>query len=158
MPEKRPYKIPESVLVLIHTAALDVLLLRRAGTRGTFWQSVTGSRSTLDEPLVQTAVREVREETGMDATAPGACLSDWHMSNTFEILPEWGGHFAPGVTRNEEHVFGLCVPAGTPVRLNPREHVEWIWLPWQEAAARCWSWTNANACRDLPARAFGATQ
>ena len=156
MPKQRPYKIPVSVLVLIHTAALDVLLMRRAARSGTFWQSVTGSRRTPDEPLLQTAVREVREETGIDATAPDICLSDWHMTNTFEIAPEWGGHFAPGVTHNEEHVFALRVPAGTPVCLNPREHLEWIWLPWQEAAVRCWSWTNAKACRDLPAMASGA--
>ncbi|MCK9514529.1 MAG: dihydroneopterin triphosphate diphosphatase [Ottowia sp.] len=156
MSEKRQYKIPESVLVLIHTRALDVLLLRRARMGTTCWQSVTGSRKTRDEPLRQTAIREVREETGMDATAPGACLSDWHMTNTFEIAREWGGHFAPGTTHNEEHVFGLCVPAATPVRLNADEHLEWAWLPWQEAAERCWSWTNAQACRELPARACGA--
>lgn len=156
MSEKRHHKIPESVLVIIHTRALDVLLLRRAGMGTPCWQSVTGSRKTRGELLLQTALREVREETGMDAAAPPACLTDWHVTHTFEIAPEWGGHFAPGVTHNQEHVFGLCVPAGTPVRLNAREHLEWIWLPWQEAAERCWSWTNAEACRELPARVPGA--
>lgn len=152
MSGKRPYKIPESVLVLIHTPALDVLLMRRAGRGEPFWQSVTGSRKTLDEPLRETAIREVREETGMAAAAPGTRLTDWHMMNTFAILPEWGARFAPGVTHNREHVFGLCVPADTPVRLNADEHLEWVWLPWQQAAQRCWSWTNAAACRALSAR------
>lgn len=147
------YKIPESVLVIVHTPALDILLLQRAGMNEPCWQSVTGSRLSSDEPLWQTAVREVREETGLDATAAGHILTDWQMQHEFKIDPAWGGHFAPGVTHNVEHVFGLCLTAGrTPVRLNPHEHVAWAWLPWHEAAARCWSWTNAQACRELPRR------
>lgn len=150
------YKIPESVLVIIHTAALDVLLLQRAGMASTCWQSVTGSRKTLDEPLRQTAVREVLEETGLDATAPGACLTDWQLTHEFDIDPAWGARrFAPGVTRNLEHVFGLRLARRQLVRLNPAEHLDWQWLPWQQAAACCRSWTNAQACRLLPQRAAG---
>lgn len=144
------YKIPQSVLVVIHTPQLDVLLIRRADVVGEYWQSVTGSRQAVDEPLPQTAAREVREETGLDAQTPGHQLRDWALVNEYDIYPHWRARYAPGVTRNAEHVFGLCVPAGAPVRLNPREHSAFVWLPWREAADRCFSPSNAEACLMLP--------
>ena len=152
----RPYKIPQSVLVLIHTAALDVLLIRRADIEAEFWQSVTGSKDSEGEALIDTAVREVREETGLDACAPGFALTDWNLENVYDIYPRWRNRYAPGVTRNVEHVFGLCVPAGVAVRLNPREHIDFVWLPWRAAADRCYSYTNAEACLLLPRFAQGA--
>lgn len=147
----RPYKIPESVLVVIHTPGLDVLMLERADRPG-FWQCVTGSKDTPDEPLLDTARREVAEETGISvaALAPGA-LVDWSLANIYEIYPVWRHRYAPGVTRNTEHVFGLCVPAGTPVTLAPREHLQYRWLPWREAADLCFSPSNAEAILQLPA-------
>ncbi|NML14763.1 dihydroneopterin triphosphate diphosphatase [Azohydromonas caseinilytica] len=149
---RRPYKIPESVLVVIHTPALDVLLLERADHPG-FWQSVTGSKDRSDEPLIDTCVREVAEETGIDVHAPGiglAALRDWGLRNVYEIYPVWRHRYAEGVTHNTEHVFGLTVPAGTPVRLAPREHLAQRWLPWREAAAACFSPSNAEAILQLP--------
>lgn len=148
----RPPKIPESVLVVIHTAALEVLLIERADKPG-FWQSVTGSKDHVDEPLVETAVREVAEETGIavgDPDVPLTHLRDWGLRNVYEIYPVWRHRYAPGVTHNTEHVFGLRVPAGTRVTLNPREHLRWEWLPWQEAADRCFSPSNAEAILQLP--------
>jgi dATP pyrophosphohydrolase len=153
------YKIPESVLVVIHTAALDVLLIRRADTTDSdadFWQSVTGSKDAPDEPLALTAAREVREETGIDVQAPGCALTDWRIENRYDIYPRWRARYAPGVTRNTERVFGLRVPAGVPVRLNPREHTAFAWLPWREAADRCYSPSNAEACLLLPRFTAGA--
>ncbi|MFM2059146.1 MAG: dihydroneopterin triphosphate diphosphatase [Pseudomonadota bacterium] len=150
----RPPKIPESVLVVIHTAALDVLLIERADRPG-FWQSVTGSKDTPDESPRQTAVREVEEETGIaigSAAVPPEALHDWHLRNVYEIYPVWRHRYAPGVTHNTEHVFGLQVPAGTPVRLAPREHLRHVWLPWREAADRCFSPSNAEAILQLPAQ------
>ena len=146
------HKIPESVLVVIHTAALDVLLIERADRPG-FWQSVTGSKDRADEPLVETAVREVEEETGIvvgSDAVPLAQLRDWGLSNVYEIYPVWRHRYAPGVTHNTEHVFGLRVPEGTPVRLAPREHLRHAWLPWREAADRCFSPSNAEAILQLP--------
>jgi len=148
----RPHKIPESVLVVIHTPALDVLLLERADRPG-YWQSVTGSKDRPDEPLVETAVREVAEETGIvvgSAGVPLAALRDWQLRNVYEIYPVWRHRYAPGVTHNSEHVFGLTVPAGTAVTLSPREHLRHAWLPWREAAARCFSSSNADAVLQLP--------
>lgn len=145
----RPYKIPRSVLVVIHTAALDVLLIERADKPG-YWQSVTGSLDAEDEPLADTARREVLEETGIDVDRVGGVLRDWQAQNVYEIYATWRHRYAPGVTHNTEHVFGLTVPAGTPVVLNPREHLACAWLPWEEAAARCFSPSNAQAIRRLP--------
>lgn len=149
-PPQRAWKIPESVLVVIHTADLRVLLICRADVEREFWQSVTGSKARLDEPLVATAMREVREETGLDANAPGCLLRDWHMENVYDIYPRWRARYAPGVLRNREHVFGLRVPADARVQLDPREHRAYAWLPWRAAADRCFSPSNAEACLMLP--------
>ena len=145
-------KIPESVLVVIHTPALDVLLIERADKPG-YWQSVTGSKDLPGESLTETCVREVAEETGIvigSAAVPLEALADWHLVNVYEIYPVWRHRYAPGVTHNTEHVFGLTVPSGTAVTLNPREHLDFAWLPWREAADRCFSPSNAEAVLQLP--------
>jgi dihydroneopterin triphosphate diphosphatase len=159
----RPPKIPRSVLVVIHTAELEVLLIERAGRPG-FWQSVTGSLDAIDEPLRAAAAREVAEETGIfvgetdDATPPSgtpaplpaSALVDWGLSNVYEIYPVWRHRYASGVTHNTEHVFGLRVPRDVAVRTNPREHLRHDWLSWREAADRCFSPSNAEAILMLP--------
>ncbi|MDP1999485.1 MAG: dihydroneopterin triphosphate diphosphatase [Rhodoferax sp.] len=146
------FKIPQSVLVVIYTPALDVLLIKRADAVD-FWQSVTGSKDSLDEPFVQTASREVLEETGIDC-GPGTTLAsqlqDWHLENVYDIYPAWRHRYAPGVTRNTEHLFGLLVPERTTVRLSPREHTDSQWLPYRQAALACYSPSNAEACLMLP--------
>lgn len=143
-----PHKIPVSVLVVIHTADGQVLLMERADAPG-FWQSVTGSQDA-GETLEQTAIREVREETGLDAAQFE--LTHWDIENRYEIYERWRHRYAPGVTHNTEHVFGLKLPAALPVTLSPREHLRHAWLPWAEAAARCFSPSNAAAIRLLPSR------
>lgn len=135
------FKQPVSVLVVIHTPALDVLLLERAESKG-LWQSVTGSREG-DEHLADTALREVAEETAIQAAADA--LHDWQLSNRFLIMQRWRKRYAPGVTQNTEHVFSLCLPAVTPVRLAPAEHTAARWMPWREAAQAVFSWTNRDA-------------
>jgi len=147
-----PHKIPESVLVVIHTAELQVLLIERADQPG-YWQSVTGSKDSVDEPLQATCVREVVEETGIvigSAAVPLQALRDWQLANVYEIYPVWRRRYAPGVIHNTEHVFGLTVPADTPVLLNPREHLRHQWLPYRDAADRCFSPSNAEAILHLP--------
>lgn len=143
----KAFKIPESVLVVIYTPQLDVLLIERADHPG-FWQGVTGSKDALDEPLLQTALREVREETGIAATPTQ--LRDWAVSNIYEIYPAWRHRYAPGVTHNTEHVFGLCLPGACAVTLNPHEHTAWQWLPHRAAADLCFSPSNAEAVLLLP--------
>ncbi len=142
------HKIPVSVLVVIHAADGRVLLLERADAPG-FWQSVTGSREA-GETLEQTAVREVFEETGFDAMQ--CRLTPWGIENRYEIYPHWRHRYAPGVTHNTEHVFGLRLPGARAPTLALREHTAFKWLPWQEAADACFSPSNAAAIRLLPAR------
>lgn len=150
------YKIPESILVVIYTADLDVLLINRADRPG-FWQSVTGAKDSPEEPLFETARREVREETGIrivDAPGPNEVplshLRDWGIANIYEIYPQWRYRYAPGVTKNTEHVFGLLVPRAIPIVLAPREHLQYQWLPYRDAADQCFSPSNAEAILQLP--------
>src|SRR5882672_4676964 len=142
------YKTPVSVLVVVHTPSLEVLLLERADRPG-FWQSVTGSQDG-GESLRETAVRELKEETGLDAAHHS--LSDWHRQNRYEIYQRWRNRYAPGETHNTEHVFSLSVPGPLAIALAPREHLRYEWLPWREAAERVFSWSNAEAIRELPQR------
>jgi len=146
------FKIAESVLVVIHSPELEVLLLERADRPGS-WQSVTGSKETADEPLEATCLREVAEETGIvigSGRVPRERLTDWRRHHDFEIFPVWRHRYAPGVTRNTEHVFSLEVPRDVTLRLSPREHLQHQWLDWRVAAERCFSATNAAAIRQLP--------
>ena len=142
------YKIPVSTLVVIHTRDLDVLLLERADRPG-FWQSVTGSQDP-GETLRETAIREVGEETGLEADAHR--LTDWHTQNIYEIFPIWRHRYPPDITHNTEHVFGLLVPRDANIRIAPREHLRFEWLPYEQAAMKCFSWTNREAILSLPQR------
>jgi len=146
------YKIPESVLVIVHTRALEVLVLERAKQPG-LWQSVTGSREPDDPDLLATARRELSEETGLSI----GTLSDWGIVNHYEIWPQWRARYAPDVTHNTEHVFGFLVDNPTVATIDPAEHVAQLWLPWQEAAERVFSPTNREAIRQLPQRFLGHT-
>jgi len=142
------WKRPVSVLVVIHTPDLQVLLLERATHPG-FWQSVTGSQEA-GESLIETAAREVREETGIDF-APNH-FTDWQLINTFEIFAEWRHRYPPGVTNNTEHVFSLEIARVRAVTIAPNEHLNYQWRPWREAAELCFSWSNRDAILMLPER------
>lgn len=153
------HKQPVSVLVVIYTApstssgqarGIKVLLLERADHPG-YWQSVTGSCET-GETLPDTAMREVREETGLDAMQ--YALTDWQSQSIYEIYPQWRHRYPPGITRNTEHVFGLQLPQPIAVRLTPREHVGFQWLAWQDAAEKVFSPSNRAAILELPERVY----
>ena len=138
--QDKPLKRPESVLVVVYTAELDVLLLHRTHPMD-FWQSVTGSMRWEEADPLDTARRELMEETGL----PGEGLESCQASNRFVIKPEWRARYGPDVDENLEHVFRLRLPTRLPVMLNPDEHTDYLWLPKTEAAAKVWSWTNREA-------------
>lgn len=142
------FKLPESVLVVVHTAVLEVLLMERAANPG-FWQSVTGSREPDDPDLEATARRELLEETGLSV----GTLTDWRLVNRYEIWPQWRARYAPDVTHNTEHVFGFRVPGITVATLDPAEHTAQLWLPWRQAVDKVFSPTNRDAIRQLAQRA-----
>lgn len=141
----KTFKTPVSALVLIYTPDLQVLIMERADKAG-FWQSVTGSVEGDESPL-QAAIREVLEETGLHAAQYD--LQDWQASNVYEIYPHWRYRYAPGVTENTEHLFGLELPEKLPIKLAPDEHVRYEWVDWREAAKRVFSWTNVDALKRL---------
>jgi len=141
------FKLPESVLVVVHTPALEVLLIERAANPG-FWQSVTGSREPDDPDLEATARRELLEETGLSA----GTLTDWRLENRYEIWPQWRNRYAPDVSHNTEHVFGFLVPEVTVATLDPKEHIAQMWLPWQQAMEKVFSPSNRDAIWQLPKR------
>ena len=144
-----PYKIPVSTLVVVHTQDLDVLLMERADYPG-HWQSVTGSQEA-GEALADTARRELLEETGLSV----GTLTDWRLTNRYEIWAQWRGRYAPGITHNVEHVFSFQVPELTVATLDPVEHVAQLWLPWQDAMTKVFSPTNRDAIWQLSKRVLG---
>lgn len=142
------FKRPESVLVVIYTEAAEVLLLRRRHPPD-FWQSVTGSLEWRESEPIQTARRELREETGL---GEGLEIVNCGVTNRFPILPKWRRFYAPGDRENTEHVFRVELPYPMPVTLNPEEHTALVWLPRREAAAKATSYTNRDAIlRFVPA-------
>lgn len=147
-PQTKPFKIPISTMIVIYNDALEVLLIERADHPG-YWQSVTGSQDA-GETLLQTASREVMEETGIDVTQH--TLADWQVENVYEIYAIWRHRYAPGVTHNTEHVFGLQVRGRPPIKLSAREHLQHVWLPVDKAAPLCFSWSNREAILSLSKR------
>jgi dihydroneopterin triphosphate diphosphatase len=141
--DSRSFRRPESVLVIIHTAALECLLLERVEPAG-FWQSVTGTLDW-DETPAAAAAREVREETGLDP----ARLRDASVTRRFPILPAWRARYAPDVTENTEHLWYLELPEREPVTLDPAEHRAYRWLPLDFAIEAATSWTNREGLERL---------
>ena len=129
--------------MVVFTGARDVLLLKRSD-HPDFWQSVTGSLKW-GETAPEAARRELWEETGL--TCGGIVDRDREFS--FEILDMWRYRYAPGVTRNLEHVFSLELEERPSIRINPREHLVFTWRPRAAAAGQVWSWTNRRAILDI---------
>ena len=167
------FRRPESVLVVIHTAQFECLLLERVFPRG-FWQSVTGTLRWLETPAAA-AVREVREETGLDCTAPEPgvtvaatgkvrldssravpVLMGTGITRRFPIRPEWRDRYEPGVTENLEHLWYLELPKACGLTLNADEHIAFRWMGLEQAIDKVSSWTNREALERL--RASGANR
>ena len=138
------YRRPVSVLVLVYTAAGDVLLLRRKPPFD-FWQSVTGSLQP-DESHRDAARRELAEETGL---SPDGELVFTGRSRVFTIDPRWRTRFAPGVTENVEFEWHFRLPEPVEIAIDPEEHVNYRWMALDDAIEAVWSWTNRDALVEL---------
>ena len=139
------FKKPISSLVLIYTKDFKVLLMERADKAG-YWQSVTGSLEDNETPK-EAAIREVFEETGVDANQ--YALEDWQLSHVYEIYTHWRYRYAPDTTHNTEHIFGLNLPSELPIQLSKHEHVQYLWVDWRDAMEKVFSWTNVEAIKKL---------
>lgn len=135
------FKRPESVLVVIHTQDNQVLLLLRKDDPH-FWQSVTGSLMEEESLPIVAAWRELKEETGL--TQVDGTMKDCHHQQWFEIYPKWRHRYSPLTTRNLEHVFCFEVTAPKAITLSG-EHIQYEWLPKEQAAKKVISETNRQA-------------
>lgn len=134
-------KRPESVLVVMYNEHNKVLVLQRDDDP-TFWQSVTGSLED-DEVPIQTALREVLEETGVDILANKQILADCRLINQYVIRKDWRHRYAPGISTNFEYVFCVQIPADSSIVLT--EHLQYLWLDKAEAINKVWSVSNKLA-------------
>lgn len=140
------FKIPISVLVVIYTRVGDKVLMLQRQDDADFWQSVTGSLELGEQPL-QTARREVMEETGFDCLRPELILTDCQHQEVYEIFAKYRYRYAPDVTHNQEHWFTLLLPDQWQPQLT--EHTACQWLPWQQASILTKSWSNSLAIQQL---------
>lgn len=136
------YKNPESVLVVIYCSRTQRFLVLQRQDDANFWQSVTGSMEMGETPL-QTALREVTEETGIDIIQDGLTIIDLQHTVEFEIFPQFKHRYAPNVTINKEHWFGLDLPQELIPILT--EHLAYRWLTYHEATQLIPSWNNRQA-------------
>ena len=139
------FRRPESVLIVIYTAAGEFLLIERCKPAG-FWQSVTGSMEWGELPG-QAARREVIEETGITA----GVLKNLQWTQVYDISPAFGRDrvYPPGVTRNLEHAFALKLAQREPVTLSPTEHRQFRWLNAADALALVSSESNRAVIEQL---------
>ncbi|MDG2958450.1 dihydroneopterin triphosphate diphosphatase [Exercitatus varius] len=136
------YKNPNSVLVVIYAKNSGRVLMLQRKDDPEFWQSVTGSLAEKETPFL-TALREVKEEIGVDIVAENLELVDCNESVEFEIFPHFRYKYAPNVTHCKEHWFLLGLPFECEPELT--EHLSYQWLEVSQAAELTKSPNNREA-------------
>jgi len=135
------YRIPESALTIVYNQSGQVLVMQR-NDDPEFWQSVTGTLEQ-DESPMETASREVLEETSIDITQCAYQLIDCQKINAYEIRDRWKHRYPPDTPFNTEHVFAVEVADGQVISLT--EHSAYLWLDKLSAMQKVWSDTNREA-------------
>lgn len=128
--------------MVVHTAT-EVLLIKRAD-HACFWQSVTGSLEW-GEVAYAAALRELAEETGIHSDG----LRQTGISRSYEILSQWRKRYPPNTQRNREHLFFCHVEQKPDIILDLDEHTEFVWLEFEQAEAKVFSWSNRLAISSL---------
>ena len=135
------YRIPQSALTVVYNCAGQVLVMQR-NDDPEFWQSVTGTLEQGERPI-ETALREVLEETSIDITQSAYQLLDCQKINTYDIRDRWKHRYPPGTPYNTEHVF--VVEVANDQRISLTEHSAYLWLDKISAMNKVWSDTNREA-------------
>jgi dATP pyrophosphohydrolase len=121
---------PLEVLVFVRRGA-EVLVAHRAPRFGSYWHTIAGGVEP-GETELEAAVRELREETGLDARDDLVALGHRLAYSLDEDPPERRALFAPGVAEVEVECFVADVPAGWEPELD-HEHDGYRWCSPAEA-------------------------
>lgn len=136
------YKNNQSVLVVVYAQDSGRVLMLQRQDDPDFWQSITGTIET-GEVAKQTAIREVKEEIGVDIIAQNLSLYDCNYQVEFEIFPQFRYKYAPNVYHCTEHWFVLALPCEITPQLT--EHLAFQWLDKKQAIKLAKSPNNAQA-------------
>ncbi|MBN6711160.1 dihydroneopterin triphosphate diphosphatase [Haemophilus haemoglobinophilus] len=139
------HKNPNSVLVVIYAQSTKRVLMLQRQDDTDFWQSVTGTIESGETPR-QAAIREVKEEVGIDILAENLPLFDCHKQIEFEIFSHFRYKYAPDVTHCIEHWFLLPLAEERAVDLT--EHFAYQWLSVQDAIKLTKSPNNSEAINE----------
>jgi 8-oxo-dGTP pyrophosphatase MutT (NUDIX family) len=117
---------PEEVFVFVRRGE-EYLILHRSPKQGAYWHCVAGGLEE-GESYGEAAARELREETGLDAS-----LLDLGRPYVY-TLEGWEPRYAPGAEQIRVECFLAEAPAGWEPSLD-WEHDEYRWCRADEAAA-----------------------
>jgi diaminopimelate epimerase len=127
----RRLRVPRQVLVYLHRTGPEFLLLRRIGRLGGFWQGITGAPDWGESDWAA-AAREVREETGLDASGGLRSVDYRYELRSPAEREEWDRLYGPGVETVPEEAFAAEAPVGWEPTLS-WEHDDYRWCSLEEA-------------------------
>jgi len=106
----------------------EYLMLKRIKNRGGFWQGVTGAPEN-EETLSEAAKRELYEETGFSPSN----LIKTDISYIISMEDRWIDIYPEGTEEIPEYLFIAKIEELSPPKIDPIEHNDWKWCPYEEA-------------------------